>query len=94
MRSKKGGILVLQGTGAHGQPQVGFVAGRKVGNAVQRNRAKRRLREAAHSVPLDPNTAYIIVASADVLDAEFTTLTSWLEEAIEANRMKPPRNRS
>jgi ribonuclease P protein component len=94
VRSKKGGILVLQGTGAQGQPQVGFVAGRKVGNAVQRNRAKRRMREAVLSVPLDPNTAYIVVASADVLDAEFTTLISWLEEAIEANRMKPPRNRS
>ena len=52
------------------------------------------MREAVRSVNLDPNTAYVIVTSADVLHAEFTTLVSWLEEAIEANRMKPPRNRS
>jgi ribonuclease P protein component len=75
-------------------PQVGFVAGRKVGNAVQRNRAKRRVREAIRSRMLEPDTAYIVVASADVLTAEFTTLEVWLDEAIEANRMKLSRKKS
>jgi ribonuclease P protein component len=72
---------------------VGFVAGRKVGNAVERNRAKRRVREAMRRAHLQDDTAYIVVASPDVLDAEFTTLAAWLDEAIEANRMKSSRKR-
>ena len=94
MRSSRGGVLVLQDAGDPGQPQVGFVAGRKVGNAVRRNRAKRRVREAVRSTPLELDTAYIVVASADVLSAAFTTLEEWLDEAIEANRMKLSRKKS
>ena len=42
---------------------------------------------------LEPDTAYIVVASADVLSAEFTTLEAWLDEAIEANHMKLSRKK-
>lgn len=59
-----------------------MVAGKGVGNAVQRNRAKRRLREAAQVVSLRPNTAYVVVASPDVLDARFVDVTNWLESAL------------
>ena len=93
MRSSRGGVLVLQDEGDPGQPQVGFVAGRKVGNAVKRNRAKRRVREAMRRTHLQDGTAYIVVASPGVLDAEFTTLAVWLDEAIEANRMKSSRKK-
>jgi ribonuclease P protein component len=58
------------------------VAGKGVGNAVRRNRAKRRLREAAHHVGLRPNTAYVVVASPDVLDAQFADVADWLESAV------------
>jgi ribonuclease P protein component len=63
-------------------PELGVVAGKGVGNAVQRNRAKRRLREAAQRAGLRPNTAYVVVASPDVLDAEFDELAGWLESAV------------
>ncbi len=72
---------------------MGFVAGRKVGNAVQRNRAKRRVREAMRRTRLEPGTAYVVVTSTQVVDADFTTLVSWIDEAIEANRMKLLRKR-
>lgn len=46
-------------------PRVGIVAGKKVGNAVNRNRAKRRLREAASHASLRPHTDYILIANPE-----------------------------
>ena len=73
--------MVIRAPGAPGRPQVGFVAGRRVGNAVRRNRAKRRLRAAAGLVPLDPDTAYVVIASPEVVTVEFRRLTAWLRRA-------------
>jgi len=64
---------------------VGFVAGKKVGNAVARNRAKRRLREVVRRVSLEPEMAYVFVATVDVLDAPFPTLVEWAERAVRNN---------
>ena len=65
-----------------GLPQVGIVASRRVGNAVRRNRAKRRLREAMMRVELQPDTAYVVVARADVATMEFDELSHRLGEAV------------
>ena len=81
-RSEIGGVLVIQGVGESGPPQVGIVAGRGVGNAVARNRAKRRLREAIRQVELRPDTAYIVVASTDTVDRPFEALIAGLGRAI------------
>lgn len=79
---------MLQAKGGEGPPRLGFVAGKKVGNAVQRNRAKRRMREAARRVDLPSGVDMVLVATVDVNAAAFPTLVGWLSEAIEANRMK------
>jgi ribonuclease P protein component len=68
--------------GLSSTPEVGVVAGKRVGNAVKRNRAKRRLRAALHAADLRRNTAYVVVASSDVLDASFGELTNWLNTAV------------
>jgi ribonuclease P protein component len=86
--SRKGAILVLQAGGPDGPPSVGVVAGRKVGNAVRRNRAKRLMREAARRVDLSPGMRYIIVASKELNDAGLGSVIQWITDAVEANRMK------
>jgi len=65
-----------------GPPQVGIVASRRVGSAVRRNRAKRRLREAMMCVELEPDTAYVVVAPAGAVTMEFDELTRRVREAV------------
>ncbi|QOP44748.1 ribonuclease P protein component [Sulfurimonas sediminis] len=60
-----------------GVRKVGFTATKKLGNAVKRNRAKRRLRalfcEYSHSLK---DGIYVFVAKAAIFDAPFEKLTS------------------
>lgn len=81
VRTRAGAITVIRAEGRSGPPQVGIVAGRGVGGAVRRNRAKRRIREAFGLVPLEPNTAYVVVAGPEVADVAFDQLTEWLRRA-------------
>ena len=82
-------------------PRVGFTASRKVGSAVQRNRARRRLRAAADS--LLPNVAragtdYVLIARAGTLTRPYRDLIGDLETALKRvtearNRRRPPPSR-
>ena len=79
------GIVVIRMPGRPGPPQLGVVASRQVGNAVRRNRAKRRLRAAAAQVPLERDTAYVLIASTEVCDVPFPRLIGWLQDALRAD---------
>ncbi len=81
-RSRKGGITVIQAPRETPPTQVGFIAGKKVGNAVARNRAKRRLREATRRVCLSPGTTYVVIADRSVVDAPFASIVAWLQDAV------------
>lgn len=65
---------------------IGYTASKRIGNAVKRNRAKRRLRAAAFEV-LNNNPdvapfAVVLVAKAPVLSQPFTDLTADLKKAL------------
>jgi ribonuclease P protein component len=65
--------------------RIGFTVSRKVGNAVARNRARRRLRAAVEAVM--PTTAldgydYVVIGRAATLKRPFTALCEDLETAL------------
>ena len=77
--------------------RVGFTASRKVGNAVSRNRAQRRLRAAAASVlPYQgrPGTDYVLIARASTADRPYLALVADLEVALRRLNDSAARKRS
>ncbi|MDQ3124249.1 MAG: ribonuclease P protein component [Pseudomonadota bacterium] len=72
--------------------RLGFTATRKVGNAVIRNRAKRRLREAARATaPLlaVPGSDYVFVARMGTADRPWDRLLDDVKSAL--TRLATPR---
>lgn len=66
--------------------RVGFTASRKVGSAVARNRARRRLRAAAREVlPRQgrPGFDYVLIARSGTLDRPYAALVEDLGTAVE-----------
>ena len=66
--------------------RVGFTASAKVGNAVIRNRARRRLRAAAATVlprHAQPAHDYVLIARAGTLTRRFSDLLADLEAGLK-----------
>ena len=81
------GAVVVQALAHQGQTRVrvGFTATRKIGGAVQRNRAKRRLRAAAQALlPLYglKGHDYVLVARAGTLTRDYPGLLDDLKAAL------------
>ncbi|MFO1247002.1 MAG: ribonuclease P protein component [Alphaproteobacteria bacterium] len=74
-----------------GRLRVGFTASKKIGNAVIRNRAKRRLRAAASQVlPLLGRDGhdYVLVARGTCVARPFEALLSDISTALKAAHKK------
>ncbi|OJT94911.1 MAG: ribonuclease P protein component [Alphaproteobacteria bacterium 65-7] len=71
--------------------RVGFTASKKIGNAVTRNRAKRRLRAAASQLlPLLGRAGhdYVLVARGSTVARPFAALLSDITTALKAAHRK------
>jgi ribonuclease P protein component len=74
-----------------GEVRIGFTASRKIGNAVARNRAKRRLRAATRqALPLSGRSGhdYVLVARAGILTRDFQALLGDITAAMAAAHAK------
>lgn len=65
-----------------GVARFGFVAGKVVGNAVMRNRVKRRLRAAAAGMDVRPGVDMVVGARKSASDASYHTLYKALAALI------------
>ena len=73
--------------------RVGFTASRKVGNAVARNRAKRRLRALADKVmpeAADPGHDYVFIVRTETLKRDFAAMEQDLRHALRKLREPKP----
>ena len=84
-RQPPGDATGAAGSDAGAAIRVGYTASRKVGNAVVRNRAKRRLRAAAAEVLARdgrPGTDYVLIARGGTGERPYAELVGDLEAAL------------
>jgi ribonuclease P protein component len=91
--------LVLQARprGDAAAPRIGFTVTRKVGNAVIRNRARRRLREAAREIlPAQAKAGYdyVLVGRLATLSRAWPDLLDDLRNALSRVHANGPAKRS
>lgn len=83
--------LTPDATARDGAFRVGFTASRKVGGAVERNRAKRRLRAIARAVLPEAarqRTDYVLIARPATLTRPFAELVKDLATTLAAAHVK------
>ena len=80
-----GGLLVVRSPGQPDQIRIGLVAGKRIGNAVQRNRIRRRLRAAVGDAELATGFDYVLIPEKEAGDAPYPRLVEWVAAASRSD---------
>jgi ribonuclease P protein component len=83
--TKSFNIQILQQSDLNNEIAIGYTATKRLGNAVTRNRAKRRMKELARKVITKYgkiNSYYVLIAKNSILTKPFKELEMELENVI------------
>lgn len=86
-------LLEVLERGDQGLPRFGITVTKKVGNSVERNRIRRRVREAirTHAAgDMSPGRDYVIVGRRDILSVPFDALKEELSRRMRDNKPVRP----
>jgi ribonuclease P protein component len=87
-----GPVLLNAAPNELGTIRCGFIAGKKIGNAVKRNRARRLIREAVRlCLPrLKPGWDLVWIARASIGEADFTAVQEAVVAAMQRAKLFAP----
>ena len=79
-----GFVMQMRARGDNRPARVGFTVSKKVGNAVERNRVRRRLREFVRHAPdaLPPGCDYVLIGRRAAIALPFAKLTQDFHGAL------------
>ena len=84
-------IVVYVNKNRTGEKRLGITAGKKIGNAVKRNRAKRVIYAAFRACEelISPGYDFVIVARTRILSAKSTHVARSLEKILDTANIAP-----
>ena len=87
VKSKNMNIQILHNQNLENSIGIGYTASKKIGNAVKRNKIKRRLRnimnDAVKNITLKFDYSYLVIAKPTMLNKEYTIIKETLFRDLE-----------